>query len=367
MHHSKGRVARQAHVGIPDGLVEDEYGRRGFFGRVSHLYRTAPPVDWVEVDEDLRPAALHTMDMAEGTDWLTGRNVFLANADVRLAITRMRAAMPYFFRNADADEVLFVHQGAGRLETDFGVLAYRRGDYLVVPRGTVYRVVPSAPCAFLVIESRDEVELPDRGLLGKHALFDPDVINTPTPQEMEPWPDTRLYTVKVKRAGRVSNIVYPFHPINVVGWKGDLAVWQLNVEDIRPVMSERYHLPPTAHATFVMRNAVVCTFLPRGLETGDPTALRVPFYHSNIDFDEVLFYHDGDFFSRAGIHPGMVTFHPQGIHHGPQPQAVKAAATRERTSEQAVMVDTRNPLELTEAGRRVADPHYWKSWMTAGR
>jgi homogentisate 1,2-dioxygenase len=117
------------------------------------------------------------------------------------------------------------------------------------------------------------------------------------------------------------------------------------------------------HGTFLMRNAVVCTFLPRPLEVGDPGALRVPFYHANIDFDEVIFYHDGDFFSRAGIGPGMVTFHPQGIHHGPQPQAVKASHTRERTNEQAVMVDTRRPLRMTEAAQRIAHPDYWKSWM----
>jgi len=364
MHYVKGRTTRQAHVDIPEGTVEEEYARRGFFGRVSHMYRTEPPVNWSRLEGDLRPHAFSALELpGQGGDWLQGRVAFLYNADVTLSMARLTAPMPYFFRNADGDEILFVHRGAGRLETDFGPLTYGKGDYLVVPRGTVYRLAPVEPSSFLVIESADEVELPDRGLLGKHALFDPDVLNVPTPELPAKEPGRTEWEVKVKRAGRLSSIFYPFHPLNTVGWKGDLTVWQLNVRDIRPVSSERYHLPPPVHGTFLMRNAVVCTFLPRPLEVGDPAALRVPFYHSNIDFDEVLFYHDGDFFSRAGIQPGMVTFHPQGIHHGPQPQAVKASHTKERTNEQAVMVDTRRPLEMTEAALRIANPDYWKSWM----
>lgn len=370
MHYIRGRTPRQAHVDIPEGTVEEEYGRRGFFGRVSHLYRTRPPVEWVRLEGELRPEALDTArlpGLGGGGDWLQGRVPFLTNADVTLSMAHLTAPMTSFFRNADGDEVLFVHRGAGRLETDFGPLTYEKGDYLVIPRGTVYRLLPVEPTQLLVIESADEVELPDRGPLGKHALFDPDVIRVPSPEAPPEEPGRTEWAVDVKRQGRLSRIVYPFHPLNAVGWKGDLTVWQLNVRDIRPVASERYHLPPTAHVTFLMRNAVVCTFLPRPLEVGDPKALKVPFFHSNIDFDEVLFYHDGDFFSRAGIRPGMVTFHPQGIHHGPQPQAVAAAAAKERTSEQAVMVDTRRPLELTPAARAACAPDYWKSWMPQRR
>jgi homogentisate 1,2-dioxygenase len=170
--------------------------------------------------------------------------------------------------------------------------------------------------------------------------------------------------VKVQRQRRISTITYPFDPLRTTaGWKGDLSVWRLNVRDIRPVASERYHLPPPVHTTFTMSNVVICTFLPRPIETGDPEALRVPFYHYNIDYDKVLFYHAGDFFSRSGIRPGMVTFHPQGIHHGPSPQAVAASKTKTRTDEQAVMIDTRRPLLLTDAARAARIPEYWKSWM----
>ena len=368
MHYLRGRVTRQAHVDLPAGTVEDEYARRGFFGRTSHLYRTEAPVGWVEIEGDIRPQALCATEAPglRDDDWLAGRIPLLGNADVTLHFARLARPMPYFFRNADADEILFVHSGAGRLETDFGPFDYVRGDYLVIPRGTVHRLAPSAPTSVLVIESTDEVELPDRGLLGKHALFDLDVLDVPTPEAPAAEPGRTRWEVRVQRQRRLSTIVYPFHPLNAVGWKGDLAPWRLNVKDIRPVASERYHLPPTAHATFVMPNVVVCTFLPRPLETGDPGALRVPFYHSNIDYDEVLFYHAGEFFSRAGIRPGMMTFHPQGVHHGPQPQAVAASKTKERTSEEAVMIDARRPLSMTAAARSCAVPDYWKSWMHRG-
>ncbi len=373
MHHVRGKTTRQAHVDLPPGTFEEEFARGGFTGRASHLYRTAPPVAWTAIDGDLRPEAICATELpglgASG-DWLSGRVPLLANDDVMLHMARLGSPMPYAFRNADADEILFVHRGAGRILTDFGPLSYERGDYLVVPRGAAYRLTPAEETTALVIESAGEVSLPDRGLLGRHALFDPDVLEVPSPEAPPGPPSSPLHeddacrTVKVQRCRRITTIEYPFDPLRTtVGWKGDLTVWRLNVRDIRPVSSERYHLPPPAHATWVMPNAVVCTFLPRPLETGDPGALRVPFFHANIDYDEVLFYHAGDFFSRAGIRPGMVTFHPQGIHHGPQPRAVLASKTRERTDEQAVMIDTRRPLAMTEAARRAALPDYWKSWM----
>ncbi len=368
MNWIRGTVTRQAHVDIPAGAVEEEFGRRGFGGRTSHLYRREPPVGWTSIEGDLRPEAICATELRGlGGDWLAGRVAFLENADVRLHVARLREPMPYAFRNADADEVLFVHQGEGRLDTDFGPLGYERGDYLVIPRGAAYRLSPKSETTALVIESAGEVELPQRGLLGRHALFDLDVIEVPTPAlpvKTAGATASGAHALKVQRQGRLTTLTYPFDPLaTTIGWKGDLTVWRLNVRDIRPISSERYHLPPTAHATFMMPDAVVCTFLPRPLETGDPNALRVPFYHANIDYDEVLFYHDGDFFSRSGIRPGMVTFHPQGIHHGPQPRAVAESKSKERTNEQAVMIDTRRPLALTDAARGASVPDYWRSWM----
>jgi homogentisate 1,2-dioxygenase len=363
MYQSRGRVTRQAHVDLPSGTYEEEYAREGFFGAVSHLYRSHPPVDWTGIDGDLRPESLDTTKLAAGEDWLAGRKLLLHNADCKIAFATLPAPMPYYFRNADGDEVLFVHTGAGLLESDFGNLAYRRGDYLVIPRGTVYRLAPSEVSSFLVIETAGAIGIPDRGILGRHALFDPEVIGVPElgelPDRDKPW---RLL---IKRLDRITTVTYPHNPITTVGWRGDLSVMRLNVDDIRPIMSERYHLPPTAHITWMTANVVICSFLPRGLETGDPGALKVPFFHSNIDYDEVLFYHDGEFFSRAGISAGMLTFHPQGIHHGPQPAAVAASVDKQRTNEVAVMIDTRRPLELSETGRAISNPDYWKSWSPA--
>jgi homogentisate 1,2-dioxygenase len=277
--------------------------------------------------------------------------------------------MPWFFRNADADELLFVHDGRGRLETDFGPLSYEPGDYLLVPRGTLYRVAPTSPSRMLVVTSRAPLGLPDRGLLGQHALFDPAVLRVPTPGDgTSQKPNVAgEHEVRILRGGEVTRVFYPFSPIETVGWKGTLAPLQLNVRDIRPVTSERYHLPPPAHATFVANGVVICTFLPRPLENGDPAAVKVPFFHANVDYDEVLFYHAGEFFSRAGIAPGMMTLHPQGIHHGPQPGATERAAKATRTEEVAVMIDTRAPLRPAAAAATLEIAGYEHSWKESAR
>jgi homogentisate 1,2-dioxygenase len=366
----RGRVAAQAHVGLPEGTVEEEYGRGGFFGRYAHLYRRHPPVGWTRIEGPLRPRAfdLRRLESEPGGDWLTSRQALLGNDDVVVSLGTLSQPMPYLFRNADSDELLFVHAGVGRLETDFGSLAYEAGDYLVLPRGVSYRLLPSTPASssrFLVIESKGEVTIPERGPLGQHALFDPAVLQVPTPEGSSLKASTTgEYELVILRLGEVTRVFYPFNPHDVVGWKGTVAPLKLNVRDIRPVTSERYHLPPSAHTTFLLRDAVVCSFLPRPLENGDPAALKVPFFHSNIDYDEVIFYHSGQFFSRPGLAPGMVTFHPQGIHHGPQPGAAARAREATRTDEVAVMLDTRHPLKPLAAAARAEVAEYWKSWQS---
>lgn len=362
----RGKVALQAHVGVPDGTVEEEYARNGFFGRYAHLYRSEAPVAWKRIEGPLKPRAydLTRLEAPTGGDLLASRVPVLGNADVRLYSALLTAPMPYFFRNADGDEVLFIHEGAGRMETDFGPLAYEPGDYIVVPRGTVYRLAPTSPTRLLTVEAFSEVSFPEKGMLGQHALFDPAVVRVPTPDEGTTLQADRNgeYELRVLRLGQTTRVFFERSPLNTVGWKGTLTVSQLNVRDIRPVLSDRYHLPPSAHSTFVMRNAVICTFLPRPLENGDPRAMKVPFYHSNIDFDEVIFYHRGQFFSREGIKAGMMTLHPQGIHHGPQPKAIARSGAVTHTDEVAVMLDTRNPLDVLDAANPVESPDYWQSW-----
>lgn len=367
--HVRGVTAKQAHVGIPDGTIEEEYARNGFFGGYAHLYRTQPLTDWTRIDGPLKPRAYDlrspsVLQQAPSTDYIARRKPYLYNDDVRLSFFPLSQAMPYYFRNADADEVFFIHAGQGRMETDFGPVDYAQGDYIVVPRGTLYRLEPTASSEILLIESFSEIRFPDKGMLGEHALFDPAVIRVPTPRSPAPAPNPRReYELKILREGQITSVYYPFDPANTVGWKGTLSVQQINVRDIRPVLSDRYHLPPSAHTTFVANQFVICSFLPRPLENGDPTAVKVPFYHSNIDFDEVLFYHAGEFFSREGIRPGMITFHPQGIHHGPQPKAISRSVNIQRTEEVAVMIDTKRPLRVAPEAEALELKEYWKSWQ----
>ncbi len=244
----------------------------------------------------------------------------------------------------------------------FGVLDYAQGDYLVIPRGTTYRFLPDGQAQrYLLIESAGEITMPDRNQLGPHAQFDPAMIDTPELAARGGGRRRASGPCTSSASGEITKVFYPFNPNDAVGWKGDLTVWRINVKDIRPVVSPRYHLPPSAHSTFLGRNMVICSFLPRPFEE-EAGAMRVPFYHSNIDFDEVLFYSSGHFFSREGIGPGMVTWHPQGIHHGPHPKAIAASRLKDRTDEVAVMVDTSRPLRATAAAAAVENPDYWGSW-----
>ncbi|MEW6248622.1 MAG: homogentisate 1,2-dioxygenase [Nitrospirota bacterium] len=360
----KGKVPNQAHVGIPEGLCEEEHGRQGFSGPSSHLYRTHPPTGWVRIEGPLRPraftcAALSTPDQRSAK---ASPLEILRSPDASVFLSRRSEPMTYFVRNSDGDEVHFVHSGRGRYETDYGWLAYEPGDYIIIPKGTTYRtLVESTPSLFLIVETPEPVTLPDRGMLGQHALFDKGVLVPPELDSVRDGGERREWEVRIKRHGEYTKVFYPFYPMDVVGWKGDLWVAKLNVRDFRPVTSARYHLPPSVHVTFQAGGTLFSTFAPRPLES-DPQALRVPFYHRNMDYDEVLFYHQGDFFSRAGIGPGMLTLHPQGIHHGPQPQAVEASTTKTHTDEVAIMIEARRPFLVTPALESVEVKDYALSW-----
>lgn len=374
VQHVQGRVTRQAHVAIPEGTYEDEHGREGFLGQASHLYRRHPPSSWSRIEGPLKPRAFSTDDLAtpDQTDPRGRPLAMLWNYDVAIGLSRRALPMPYYFRNADGDEIHFHHRGRGRMETDYGTLAYEEGDYVVIPKGTIYRLHPEAPAPgtpgplMLVVESRGPVGLPDRGLLGAHAPFDPGTVvipQLPAEDAPPPPPTTRRgeWEVVVKRGGALTSLFYDFCPMDVVGWKGDLTVVKLNVRDFRPVMSDRLHLPPSVHYTFVGPGYAVCTFAPRPLE-GDPEAMRVPWYHNNCDYDEFIFYHHGRFVSRAGIDVGMVTLHPAGLHHGPQPDAIRDQWKADRMDAYCVMLDVERPLAVADAVAAASRPEYETSW-----
>lgn len=359
---AQGKVTLQPHVSIPEGTYEEEHGRQGFFGRTSHLYHRHPPTGWLRIEGPLKPRAYQVVKLEGEAE--AQPQVFLQNNDVRLGMTHLKKDMSIFARNADFDEVRFIHAGSGLLQTDYGDLEFRKGDYLVIPRGTSYRFLVNTPGSQFVIESASEMNLPDRGMLGRHAQFDPMVMRTPLLPQAERKDGANSkgeFELRILRQGQWTRVFYPWNPLNALGWKGDLAPWALNVADIRPVVCPRYHLPPTVHTTFVARNFVICSFLPRPLED-EEGVMKVPFYHRNIDYDEVLFYHDGNFFSREGISAGAVTWHPQGIHHGPHPNAARNASDKVRTEEIAVMVDTYHPLNATPVAESVEFAEYFMSW-----
>jgi homogentisate 1,2-dioxygenase len=277
-------------------------------------------------------------------------------------------SMPDLVRNADGDELLFIHAGSGDLYCDYGHLVVEAGDYVMLPRGTMWRIDCGHTMTMLLIEATgSSYQLPERGLVGAHAIFDPAILDVPKIDEaFRAQQGGSTWRVLVKRAGAVSTVTYPFNPLDAVGWTGDLAPVRLNVRDIRPLMSHRFHLPPSAHTTFVADRFVICTFAPRPFET-DPGAIKVPFFHNNDDFDEVIFYHAGDFFSRDNIHPGMMTFHPCGFTHGPHPKALQAMLTPKKpgTDEYAVMVDARDALEIGADAGSVEFGGYADSWKAS--
>jgi homogentisate 1,2-dioxygenase len=367
---AQGKHSRQAHADMPEGTYEREISKEGFFGPAAFIHHQRPPTGWTTFEGPLRPRAfdLARLNAAEPSPWAVGKVLFNNALEVRF--WKLGEAMPALARNADGDQLLFVHQGSGDLFCDYGRLTYRAGDYLYLPRGTMWRLSPakdaSGPTAILMIQaSNTHFTLPDKGLLGGHALFDPAMLQTPEMDEAfrDHQAQAGEFAVEIKKRGEVSRVTYPYNPLDAVGWHGDLAPVRLNVEDLRPVSSHRYHLPPSVHTTFLSDRFVVCTFAPRPFET-DPGALKVPFFHNNDDYDEVLFYHAGDFFSRDHIEAGMMTFHPSGFTHGPHPKALKNMLSQPKpaTDEYAVMIDARDPLEVGEAAASVENPAYVDSW-----
>ena len=366
----EGTASRQAHCDLPAGTYEREMSKEGFFGPAAFFHHRHPPTGWTDFEGPLRPHAfdLTRLPEADATSPWSAAEV-LANAACRIRFWRLGASMERLARNADGDDLLFVHRGRADLHCDFGHLALEAGDYLMLPRGTMWRLETPAELDLLMIEATNaSYGLPEKGLVGPHAIFDPAVLDTPKIDAafVAQQSDDQPWQVEVKRRNAVSLITYPFNPLDAIGWHGELSVVRLNVRDIRPLMSHRYHLPPSAHTTFLSSRFVVCTFVPRPFET-DPRALKVPFFHNNDDYEEVIFYHAGDFFSRDNIHPGMMTFHPGGFTHGPHPKALARMFEQPKpaTDEYAVMIDTRDPLEVAAAGAAVEWAGYVDSWKGA--
>jgi homogentisate 1,2-dioxygenase len=357
--NASGIHTKQAHVKIPQGLYEHEHGRKGFFGRVSHLYHQHKPTDWISIEGDLKPRNLPPL--FDEKDFQDAFVKMLYNNDVEVYLGTLTKTHPHFFRNADHDEMYFFHEGEGRLETSYGHIPFSKGDYVIIPRGTTYKTFITKPAKILKVESKSEFEEPSRGILGPNALYDQTAKFIP--EAAVGSDQLKEYKIEIKHRGKLTLVTYPFNPLNAVGWKGSLYPWKLSIYDYCPINSHRYHIPPSGHTTFVCHNFVICSFVARPLEFTSEGVLKVPFFHSNIDYDEILFYHQGNFFSRDNIDAGAITYHPQGIDHGPHPKAFLKANDNEFTDEFAVMIDTRFPLEMTEAFSKHENQEYWTSWM----
>lgn len=366
MHHfTQGKPTKQGHKGIPEGHFEEEQGLHGFFGPVSHLIKKSPSTKWVEIDGPLKP---RLFDLVKCPETEARQRLFYNNQ----VTVSWQLVKPFVgtaadsHRNADGDLIIFCHVGEGQFWTEYGLLEYRRGTYVVIPKCLTYFIRAKSASKFLVIENiNSHYEEPERGIVGRHAIYDQNALVKPSLDQLHlEQKNTGIKVLKtvVKHSGVITTFKYDEDILDVVGWKGDLYPYTLHVDDMMPLMSHRAHLPPSAHTTFVARDFVVCTFLPRPLEE-DADALKVPFYHQNIDYDEILFYHDGDFFSRDNLHAGMMSFHPAGFPHGPHPKAIEKVKDKKRTDEYAVMIDTRWPLQRDPALDSLEVKEYWKSWM----
>lgn len=363
---SEGLVSNQAHADFPEGSFERELGREGFFGPATHMYHPKNPLSWTDWEGPLRPRAFNLNQLQNATNSPFNAPEILTNPHMRLQFWELPDSMNFLARNADGDCLIFIHEGSGSLFCDYGHLYFREGDYILLPRGTMWRLQIDNPIKALLIEAtNDAFKLPEKGILGPQAIFDPGMLDIPQMDEKfkEQQHQIAIWKVHIKRRGKISIVTFPHNPLDAIGWKGDLHPVRLNWRDIRPIMSHRYHLPPSAHTTFVANRFVVCTFCPRPIES-DPGALKVPFFHNNDDYDEILFYHAGHFFSRDNIGPGMMSVHPCGFTHGPHPKALEAGAkfARKETNEVAVMIDTRDAVDFSPNLDKVEDFNYVNSW-----
>ncbi len=370
---------RHAQTRGPGGglLVEEVLGYEGFSGNESILYHLQSPcriadtrpfvpitrTEWLPDTHVHRLADVNAV--APGGDPLTGRHLLMWNADIEAHVCKPTEPMAGFYRNGEGDEVVYIHRGSGKLRTVFGPLRYAERDYVVIPRGTTHRWEPDADSAqfWLVFHTPGEIETPNRyrnryGQLLEHAPFSQRDFHGPT--QMETHDEVGEFEVIVRVRDGHQSYLLDRHPFDVVGWDGYVYPYAFNADDFEP-RAGRFHLPPPAHQTFQGPNFVICTFAPRMLDW-DPTAVTLPYHHSNIQSEEVMFYADGDYAARKGVDVGMVTLHPSGLPHGPQPGAVEKALGATRTDELAIMWDTFRPLKLAALWEGIDRPDYAYSW-----
>ena len=382
-YYSLGSIPHKRHTQFrqPDGKLYSEqlFSTEGFSSNYSLLYHIHPPTRIIRTEEpvDVSPKAatdnilkhrcFKGFDVKPAENYLESRKVFMFNNDVQITVAAPKKGLTgnVFYKNADTDEVIFIHEGTGRVKTQYGQLPFSYGDYVVIPRGTIYQIeFDNENNRLLIVDAFSPITFPKRylskyGQLLEHApMCERDIRK---PQDLETIDEQGEFLIQTKKQGLLYPIWYANHPFDVVGWDGCEYPYIFSIHDFEPITG-RVHQPPPVHQTFDAHNFVICSFVPR-LYDYHPESIPAPYNHSNIDSDEVLYYVDGDFMSRKHVERGMFTLHPAGIPHGPHPGTVEKSIGSKETRELAVMVDTFHPLKMTNDALAVEDDSYITSWM----
>ncbi len=382
IYHKQGQIPPKRHTQFrkPNGelYAEQLFGTIGFDGMSSLLYHHHRPTMVKEIlkstdispkialEKNIRSLKLVSFNAAPKDDFLEAREPLLVNSDVHIGVAAPRKSLTsYFYKNTDADEMLFIHKGTGTLRTIFGQIPFEYGDYLIIPRGTIYQIdFDGEDNRIFYAESFSPIYTPKRyrnwfGQLLEHSPFCER--DYKLPQNLETHTDTKEHLLKVKKQGVIHEMMYVGHPFDVIGWDGYNFPYGFSIHNFEPITG-RIHQPPPVHQTFETSAFVICSFVPR-LYDYHPKSIPAPYNHSNIDSDEVLYYVDGDFMSRNGVKPGNISLHPAGIPHGPHPGATERSIGQKGSEELAVMIDTFNPLMVTENALKMDDGDYYQSWL----
>ena len=381
-YHKLGTIPSKRHTQFrkKDGSLyyEQLFGTIGFDGMSTNSYHEHRPTMVKEIRKqysvkpkiakvnNIQSYSFRGFQVQPENDYLQSRKVVLTNSDCNIILSAPKeSTKDYFYKNTDADEVIFIHKGTGKLRTHLGNIDFKYGDYLVIPRGIIYKLdFDSQDNRLFIVESYSPVYTPKRyrnwfGQLLEHAPFCERDLRRP--QELETHNELGNFIINVKKQDEIIEMVYASHPFDVVGYDGYNFPYAFSIHDFEPITG-RIHQPPPVHQTFETNAFVICSFVPR-LYDYHPQSIPAPYNHSNIDSDEVLYYVDGDFMSRNDIEAGHISLHPAGIPHGPHPGATERSIGKTETKELAVMVDTFKPLQVTEEAIKIADKEYYKSWL----
>ncbi|MEG1020424.1 MAG: homogentisate 1,2-dioxygenase [Myroides sp.] len=382
LYHKLGKIPHKRHIQFrkPNGgfYYEQLFGTVGFDGMSSNMYHEHRPTQVKEIKgsysvapkiaraNNIQSYRLRGFQVPKTPDYLESRKAVLTNSDLTIVLAAPSdKTQDYFYKNTDADELIFIHRGTGKLRTILGNLDFKYGDYLLIPRGIIYKIdFDTDDNRLFIVESRRPIYTPKRyrnwfGQLLEHSPFCERDIRRP--EELETYDEKGEFLIKVRKQDEIFDMVYASHPFDVVGYDGYNFPYAFSIHDFEPITG-RIHQPPPVHQTFESDAFVVCSFVPR-LYDYHPESVPAPYNHSNIDSDEVLYYVDGDFMSRNDIEAGHISLHPAGIPHGPHPGAMERSIGKVDTQELAVMVDTFKPLMVTEEAMKIADEQYYQSWL----